>query len=69
MGEVYAKTPIACQLECTEPAAESFIFTRKLVAPRAMPDRDPCNRPEDALKPQPSAHGMVLKSGKLHAIW
>ena len=62
MGEVYAKTPIACQLECAEPAAESFIFTRKLVPPRAMPDRDPCNRPEDALKPQPSTLSTAQKN-------
>jgi hypothetical protein len=60
MGEVYAKTPIASQLECVEPATESFIYTRKLVPPRAMPDRDPCNRPEDALKHQPSTVCTVL---------
>lgn len=53
LEEVYAKTPIACQLECAEPDKESFIYTRTVAPPRAMPDRDPCNRPENAKKPQP----------------
>lgn len=55
MGEVFAKTPIVCQLECAQPEKESFIYTRTIEPPRAMPDRDPCNKQEEAKKPQPSA--------------
>ena len=59
--EVYAKTPIAMQLECAEPEPQSFIYTRTAAPPRAMPDRDPCNKPENAKKPQPSMihHGSA----------
>ena len=60
MGEVYAKTPIGCQLECVQPGPESFVYTRNVAPPRAMPDRDPCNKQEDAKKPQPSAHSITV---------
>ena len=55
IAEVYAKTPITSQLETHDPGSESFIFTRTVVQPRAMPERDPCNKPEDAKKPQVGA--------------
>ena len=61
MGEVYAKTPIGCQLECVQPGPESFVYTRNVAPPRAMPDRDPCNKQEDAKKPQPSAHSITVR--------
>jgi hypothetical protein len=67
MGEVFAKTPIGCQLECVQPGPESFMYTRNVAPPRAMPDRDPCNKQEDAKKPQPSANHVIKRAQHVSA--